>query len=73
LLVIDQSYTTARILDTTVVDMVPVSDQSFYLRGRDLGRTLVKFFDAKGVALVDLYVTVGAPLPARWSSLIGRS
>ena len=61
LLVLDQPYTTVRILDPTVVDMVSVSDRSFYLSGQDMGRTLVKFFDEKGVALVDLEVMVGPP------------
>jgi hypothetical protein len=61
LLVLDQPYTTVRILDPTVVDMVSVSDRSFYLSGQDMGRTLIKFFDEKGVALVDLEVMVGPP------------
>jgi Flp pilus assembly secretin CpaC len=60
-LVLDQPFTTVRILDPTVVSMEPVSDQSFYLSGQDIGRTLVKFFDAQGLAVVDLDVTVGPP------------
>ena len=43
------------------MDMVSVSDRSFYLSGQDMGRTPVSFFDENGVALVDLEVTVGPP------------
>jgi Flp pilus assembly secretin CpaC len=61
LLVLDQPFSTVRILDPAVVSMEPVSDQSFYLSGQDIGRTFVKFFDAQGMALVGLDVLVGPP------------